>query len=88
MKVIKVDKSILSGNLNKQKDIKYWYLLLDNNNIPIKEIAFNNNKKIIYKAPLEKKYGLFVDSSIIFENIEDYEIIDYKVFLNYWNMGH
>lgn len=88
MVIIRVDKSMFSDGLmylQKNTIINYWYLLLDNNNKPVKEIAFDENDLVVYKAPNKRDYGLFSDSPIVFESIEDYELIDEYLFNSIWN---
>jgi len=58
---------------------------LDYNNKPVKEIAFDENGLIVYKAPNKRDYGLFSDSPIVFESIENYEFIDESFFNSLWN---
>jgi hypothetical protein len=84
MTIIRVDKEIFEHNIKKYASISYWYLLLNDEKEPIKEMGFDENGNIVYKAPYKKDYGFFSDSPISFESIEDYEIIDESVFNTLW----
>lgn len=89
MIAIKIDKSLFDNDLLQLKNLEkvnYWYILLDRNGNPIKEIAFDKNDLIIYKAPKKGNYGLFCDSPITFASIKDYEIIDDINFYRLWEV--
>ena len=85
MKAIKVLTEILESKNDLYNSIEYWYLLMDNKGKVIKEIGFDKNGSVSYKAPYKKNYGLFTDSPVIFDSTSDFEVIDVNIFNSIWN---
>lgn len=85
MKAIKVLSEILESNNDFYDCIKYWYLFMDDKGRVIKEIGFDENGRVLYKAPYKKNYGLFTDSPVIFDSTSDFEVIDVNIFNVIWN---
>lgn len=77
-----------SNSLNFSMDsILYWYLEFEELEIK-REIAFNNERVIIYKAPTKDNYGIWCDSLVNFKDIESYEEINMNIFESHWELLH
>ena len=65
------------------KNVRLWWLELDENNYPQREIGFDENNTLLVAAPIGNNYGFFTDSG---ESIEssDYELIEQYQFINAW----
>ena len=63
--------------------VRLWWLELDENNMPQREIGFNENNVTIVGAPISNNYGFFTDSN---ESIEsrDFKEMDSEQFINAW----
>ncbi len=64
-------------------NVRLWWLELDENNFPQKEIGFNEKNKIIVAAPIGNNYGIFTDSDEEI-NKNDFEEINLEQFMNAW----
>ncbi|HEX4909945.1 MAG TPA: hypothetical protein VFV64_04210 [Permianibacter sp.] len=46
------------------EDVSVWWLELDENGIPVREIGFNLSGQPIVAAPLGENFGVFTDSAV------------------------
>ncbi len=75
---------LMPESTNQDKEC-YWYLELNDNGTVNREISFSNKHKIVSKAPLNRDRGLWADSNVTL-NYNEYEQIDQKEFLYYWEI--
>ena len=68
---------------NLYDNVRLWWLELDENNIPQREIGFDIKNTAIVLGPIGNNYGFFTDSG---EKIDenDYEKIDSNQFISTW----
>ena len=64
-------------------NVRLWWLELDENNMPKREIGFDENNSTIVVGPIENNFGFFTDSD---ESIKssDYEEINSEQFISSW----
>jgi hypothetical protein len=74
-----------SNNTNVNSDsILYWFLEVEGGNIK-REIGFNQENIVSYKAPSSHNYGIWCDSFVELNNPEDYNEISVTTFESCWN---
>ena len=64
-------------------DVRDWWLEIDENNIPKRELGFDQSGKVIVASPLHNNYGFWTDSG---ERIgdENYTLISHNDFAKAW----
>ena len=64
--------------------LEYWWLELDENNAPIRELGFNKEDQVQIAAPSEEDEGMWCSQEIEFESIADFEKIEAQEFDKKW----
>lgn len=73
-----------TNSMNIDTDsIFYWLLEVEGLSVK-REIGFDKEDTVIYKAPSDQNYGVWSDSFFELNNIKKYEKINETVFESYW----
>ncbi|NPD84106.1 hypothetical protein HNS38_05010 [Lentimicrobium sp. L6] len=65
--------------------LEYWWLELDENNSPTRELGFNDEHQVQIAAPKEEDFGMWCNPEIQFESTVDFETISIEDFENKWD---
>jgi len=65
--------------------LEYWWLELDKNNSPTREIGFSKDDQAQIAAPTEEDPGMWCSQEIEFESTEDFEKIGAQDFEAKWD---
>jgi len=65
-------------------NVRLWWLELDSNNIPQRELGFNENNQIIVVAPILNNYGFWTDGSESIEG-EKFSLVSKDEFEQAWD---
>lgn len=73
-----------SNDTNVNSDsVLYWFLEVEDGNIK-REIGFNQENNVSYRAPSNRNYGIWCDSFVEINKLEDYDEISVTTFESYW----
>jgi hypothetical protein len=73
---------------SKIKDVFYWLVEYDEENIPTREIGLDENDNVILKMPYKKNYGFWTDNELLYDDfISRFSAIkvDNSYFNDRWN---
>ncbi|RLD19515.1 MAG: hypothetical protein DRI69_08205 [Bacteroidetes bacterium] len=77
-------KPVSSSGEDIQRSIEYWWLELNENGVPIRELGFDINDQVKYAAPKNKDRGLWTDSMTYFKTPEEYVQVNNTFFEEQW----
>lgn len=65
--------------------LDYWWLELDENNSPTREMGFSKDHHVQIIAPKEEDFGMWCNPKIQFESTKEFETISIEDFENKWD---
>ncbi len=65
--------------------LDYWWLELDENNSPTRELGFSKDHQVQIAAPKEEDFGMWCNPEIQFESTKDFETVLIEEFDNKWD---
>jgi hypothetical protein len=67
------------------REVQYWWVEVNDQGQPQREIAFAKNGQAIAAMPLGRNYGFWTDSQMVFE-ASGYEEVTYSDFERQWSI--
>jgi hypothetical protein len=64
--------------------VKQWWLEVDDQGVPVREIGVDENGEPLFSAPNERNYGLWTDSNNTFSP-EEMDVFEKEKFIAAWD---